>query len=310
MSSSNELYMESIKQEIELLQGCKMTQLHKGYSSDKKYLVQSGDDERFLLRAFNLKEYDQKQREFSILHQMERYGVKCSRPIDIGRLSTAGYMLISYIEGNDAADELPRYAESDQFKIGFDAGIELRKMHQYTAPKHVSSWYERKVIKHRRYMDQYMNCGVRVRNDDKIMAFIEQNITYMKQRPNVFQHDDFHVGNMIVMNKQLSGIIDFNRYDWGDPIHEFLKVGIFSREISIPFSIGQIRGYFQHKKQQPGELFWRLYSLYLAMCVFSSVVWTLKAAPETMDHMLDNIYTSLEDHDYFNQIKPKWYLEG
>lgn len=105
---------------------------------------------------------------------MERYGVKCSRPIEIGKLSTAGYMLISYIEGNDAADELPRYAVNDQFKIGIDAGIELKKMHQYNAPKHVSSWYERKVNKHRRCMDQYMNCGVRVRNDDKIMAFIEQ----------------------------------------------------------------------------------------------------------------------------------------
>ncbi|MCZ3365579.1 MULTISPECIES: aminoglycoside phosphotransferase family protein [Methanobacterium] len=39
-----------------------------------------------------------------------------------------------------------------------------------------------------------------------------------KERPNIFQHDDFHAGNIIINNnKELTGIIDFNRYDWGDP---------------------------------------------------------------------------------------------
>lgn len=181
-------------------------------------------------------------------------------------------------------------------------------MHQYFAPKHISPWYERKATKHQRYMDEYLNGGVRVRHDDKIISFIEQNMKYMEHRPNVFQHNDFHVGNIIVKDKRLSGIIDFNRYDWGDPIHDFLKVGIFSREVSIPFSNGQLKGYFQN--EQPGEAFWRLYSLYLAMCVFSSVVWTLKVTPGSMDEMLDKIYTFLEDHDYFERMKPKWYQEN
>jgi hypothetical protein len=28
---------------------------------------------------------------------------------------------------------------------------------------------------------------------------------------------------------------EFYRYDWGDPIHEFYKLALFSREVSIPF---------------------------------------------------------------------------
>ncbi|EPY06294.1 hypothetical protein PAALTS15_16301 [Paenibacillus alvei TS-15] len=107
----------------------------------------------------------------------------------------------------------------------------------------------------------------------------------MRHRPNLFQHDDFHVGNLIIKDNQLSGVIDFNRFDWGDPIHEFLKVGMFSSEVRIPFSIGQIRGY--HKDSEPDDLFWRLYSLYLAM---------------------DKIDRVLEDHDYFRLLKPKWYI--
>lgn len=308
MSVFNSLDVQSIKKEIESIQDSTITQIHKGFSSDKKYLIQASDNQKLLLRLFGLNEYDQKQCEFKILQQMQNYDVACSRPLEIGKTSKAGYMLISYIAGDDAIDVLPTCTPDEQFNIGVEAGEQLREMHQYFAPKHISPWYERKATKHQRYVDEYLNGGVRVRHDDKIISFIEQNMKYMEHRPSVFQHDDFHVGNIIVKDKRLSGIIDFNRYDWGDPIHEFLKVGIFSREVSIPFSNGQLKGYFQN--EQPGEAFWRLYSLYLAMCVFSSVVWTLKVTPGSMDEMLDKIYTFLEDHDYFERMKPKWYQEN
>ncbi|MGP4072874.1 aminoglycoside phosphotransferase family protein [Piscibacillus sp. B03] len=181
----------------------------------------------------------------------------------------------------------------------------MKNIHQLKAPSHISPWYNRKVEKHRKYMDAYLDCGVKIKNDHKIIQFIEEHLHLMKQRPNLFQHDDFHLSNLIVKEKQLAGVIDFERYDWGDPIHEFLKIGIFIRQISTPFSIGQIKGYFDH--QDPDEHFWRLYSLYLAMCVFSSVVWTSRATPNDMDNMLAKINTFLEDHDYFDRVKPKWY---
>lgn len=127
----------------------------------------------------------------------------------------------------------------------------------------------------------------------------------MKDRPNIFQHDDFHIANLIVKDRRLSGIIDFNRYDWGDPIHEFVKVGIFSAEVSVPFSIGQIQGY--HGDKEPNHAFWQLYSLYLAMTLVSSVVWILKVKPEELDSMLSKIYKVMDDHDDFDLLVPKWY---
>jgi hypothetical protein len=33
----------------------------------------------------------------------------------------------------------------------------------------------------------------------------------------------------------------------------------------------------------------------------------LKVIPEDIDDMLDKIYMVLEDHDFFNEIKPIWY---
>ncbi|MFA9559505.1 aminoglycoside phosphotransferase family protein [Evansella sp. AB-rgal1] len=299
----------SLIKQIPSLHNCnEVIEINKGFSSDEKYLILDESSNKLLLRMFSLEELESKKTEFSILERMQDYRVACSKPITIGEVENRGYMITSYIDGEDSEVAIPTYSEKEQYKIGMDAGNELRKMHQLSAPDHISSWYVRKVEKHKRYVDAYHACEVKIKDDHKILRFIDEHIHLMKLRPNVFQHDDFHLGNIIVNKKEFAGVIDFNRYDWGDPIHEFLKIGIFTWEISIPFSIGQIRGYFQNK--EPDEHFWRLYSLYMAMCVFSTVVWTIRTIPNNLNEMLDKVYMFLEDHDYFTRVKPKWYQEN
>ncbi|RLQ92760.1 aminoglycoside phosphotransferase family protein [Planomicrobium sp. Y74] len=284
----------------------KIIQIKKGYSSDEKYLIHMlGDQDKLFLRIFKPEQLEAKKIEYAILKKMQDYGVASLKPLAIGKTMEKGYMITSYIEGNDAGEEISTYSEQEQYDLGIAAGKELKKMHQYAAPDTIAPWHFRKIEKHRKYLDAYLSCGIKVKNDKQIMDFIDENFQLMEQRPNLLQHDDFHLGNLIVKNKKLAGVIDFDRYDWGDPIHEFLKIGIFSRGISVPFSSGQIKGYFQG--DEPGEEFWRLYSLYMAMCVFSSVIWTLNTIPEDMDNMLQKIELFLDDHDYFNRLQPKWF---
>jgi aminoglycoside phosphotransferase (APT) family kinase protein len=283
--------------------------IYKGYSGDYKYIV-SNNGRRYLLRTFPMNQQSGKMVEYEALQVMEQYGVSCSKPLDIGTIQEyeLGYMVLTYIEGNEATDVLQRYLSVDQYRIGSDAGRELHKIHQYAAPQNMTSWYDRKLFKHNKCMEEYARIAIRINNDEKIMSFIDDHLPLMNNRPNQFQHDDFHIGNLIINDGGQIGVIDFNRCDWGDPVHDFLKVGLFSSEVSVPFSIGQIRGY--HLEHDPDELFWRLYSLYLAMNVFASVVWILKVKPEEIDIMMQKLNRVLDDHDHFDLIKPKWYVEG
>ena len=294
-----------IKQIPELSNFRDIFQIKKGFSSDEKYVIHTNENHKLFLRIFNQEDLGSKKKEYYILEKMRDLNVHCSRPVSINEMENWGYLITTYLEGKDAEDEIPKHTINEQFNIGFEAGKELRKIHQYAAPNNISSWYLRKVKKHNKYMKDYLACGVQIKDDQKIINFIENNIHLMKHRPNLFQHDDFHPANIIVNNKKFAGVIDFNRFDWGDPYHEFLKIGIFNREVSVPYSIGQIRGYFNN--EDPDEYFWRLYSLYLAMCVFSTVIWSLKNVPDSLNDMLEKVYLFLDDHDYFNQIKPKWY---
>ncbi|RED32233.1 aminoglycoside phosphotransferase family protein [Paenibacillus sp. VMFN-D1] len=310
MSDSMNQY-ERFRNSIPLLRNStKLEQIHKGYSSDGKYIVHdSNGHPQYILRTYNIDQVENKKLEFSRLKMMEKHDVKCSRPIEIGVLpeQELGYMIVSFIEGNEASEELPFLTKEEQFNIGIQSGFELKKIHQVICPDNIKSWDERMAAKHHRYRMEYTKCGVAINNEEKLLSFIDDKLYLMKGRPNIFQHDDYHIGNLIVKDGKLSGIIDFNRYDWGDPIHEFVKVGIFSAEVSVPFSVGQIQGYNNYN--EPDDEFWQLYSLYLAMTLISSVVWILKVKPDELDSMLMKIHQVMDDHNNFELTVPKWYSQ-
>ncbi|MEC3031503.1 phosphotransferase [Bacillus thuringiensis] len=281
-------------------------EISKGFSPDKKYIIMSANNEKYLFRTGDIKEYERKKIEFQILNEMVKCNVQAQRPIEIGIWEEEGvcYSIFSYLEGEDAKRLLSTYSPKEQYDIGIEAGKDLAKMHTLEAPKNILPWYERAMKKHRKYLEAYKTCGIKIENDDKIIKFIDENEMYVKDRPNRFQHDDFHLENIIVRDGRYVGVVDFNGYDWGDPLHDFVKIALFARDISIPYSIGQIEGYFNERIP---EEFWKLYAVYVGMTVFSSVVWTLRAAPHMLEDTLERLHIVLEDHKNFELLKPIWF---
>lgn len=53
---------------------------------------------------------------------------------------------------------------------------------------------------------------------------MESNRYLLEGRPQTFQHGDYHVGNMIITKSRELGIIDLNRFDYGDPWEEFNRI--------------------------------------------------------------------------------------
>lgn len=299
--------IEQLRERISSLQACtKIEVIQKGFSEDIKYVVHFIDGKKYLLRTAAIELYPRKKEEFNILRNLQKFDAQTPNPIEIGEIPDLGlcYYLLSYIEGGDARDLLPSYSSSIQYEIGFRAGKDLKKINAIQASSSIDSWYERKMKKFKNYFDAYRSCGIKINSDNKVIEFIEKNERSLINRPNHFLHDDFHVGNLIVKDAQYAGVIDFNRFDWGDPYLEFLKVGLFSREVSIPFSIGQIHGYFNN--EIPNN-FWLLYSVYLGMELFSAIVWTKKVVPEKLDEMIERIEQIVEDHKGFELTKPIWF---
>ena len=79
----------------------------------------------------------------------------------------------------------------------------------------------------------------------------------------------------------------------------------FNVEVSIPFSIGQIHGYFQGN---PSEEFWKVLALYNAYAALNSITWATKFGQEEIEGMIRRCRQTMKDYDSFTQVVPRWYV--
>ncbi|MBL8028376.1 MAG: phosphotransferase, partial [Fibrobacteres bacterium] len=128
----------------------------------------------------------------------------------------------------------------------------------------------------------------------------------LEEVESIFQHDDFHAGNIIMKDGKYVGVIDFNRMDWGDYVQDFVKMGWFSRSVNKSFAVGQLKGYFTDGIP---EEFWNRYSLYMAVSIISTIAWHKKFFPHLMNEIIPIIHMVLDDHENFNFLKPNWFVK-
>ncbi|OPJ62871.1 aminoglycoside phosphotransferase family protein [Clostridium oryzae] len=281
--------------------------INKGWSDDDKYYIKDDCGKEFLLRTSDIATLENKKREYEILSKISECNINMSMPISFGTYANNAkvYSLLTWVAGNDAESVLPELNETEQYKLGIEAGQILKAIHTIPAPKNQQKWSDRFNKKIDRNINNYINCDIRVSHADKLIKYINDNRYLLENRKQTMQHGDFHVGNLVINESLHIGVIDFNRYDYGDPWEEYKRTA-FSLSISEPFVIGQIHGYFSNDVP---EVFFRLLALYQASNSLSSVPWAIKFGRKEVDVMLRNITKMLEYYDYFNTYMPRWYKQ-
>lgn len=285
----------------------KLQTINKGFSFDGKYfLYTDGTVPVYVLRTASITQSEKKQREFEVIRSVFAQGVTTSEPIQFGIIEELAlcYMVLGYVNGEDAAELLPALTSDEQYQIGVEAGRQLLLMHRLDPPGGLEAWDKRRSAKHYRQLAAYRECGVKIEQEERVIQFVEANLKQLADRPSKFQHYDFHPSNLLIDNRGYSGVIDFNRFDWGDPYHDFMKIAYFSRQVSVSFSIGQIDGYFN---EEIPERFWKLYALYTALTLFPNITWTLEVVPDQLESMQERNRIVMEDHSGFDKVIPAWY---
>lgn len=295
----------AVVRDIPVLADCeKITKVEKGWSRDRKYYVENSSGERLLLRLSDMELYGNKEQEYRAMQRASSLGIRMSQPIDFGLAGGYVYTLLSWIDGTDAGEAIPVLPDERQYAYGVEAGRILRRFHAIAAPDAVEDWERRMRAKFSYHLQAYRDSGIRVPHDGSAISYIDSHMSLLKDRPQVFQHGDFHTGNLIMTPRGELGVIDFNRWDYGDPYEDFYKLGLFSREVSIPFARGQIDGYFD--RDVPDDFF-PLLALYLADVILYSVVWAISHGEEEVAGMLRRAEMILRDYDHFHRDVPAWY---
>lgn len=282
--------------------------IHKGWSGDKKYCAVTADGTKYLLRISPEEKYEKLEKIFHIQQKLADLGVPMCMPIEIGRIefgrcNEGVYTLQSWIEGNDAEEVVPTLPFSEQYTLGLDAGQILKTIHSIPAPPDQVDWETRFNGKMDRKIRMYRECPVHFDGAEHIITYLNANRHLLKDRPQSFQHGDYHIGNMMIENGKIV-IIDFDRYDFGDPWEEFNRI-VWCAQAAPAFASGIVDGYFD------GDvpiLFWRLLALYIGSNMLSSIPWAIPFGQREIDTMLNQAKDVLAWYDHMKNVVPTWYI--
>lgn len=279
----------------------------KGWSSDRKYRIKTLKGELLLLRLSDIEQYDAKKKEYQIITKYFELGIKMSMPIEFGICNNDKnvYMLLTWMDGEDLESVLSDLPEKEQYLLGRSAGLILRKIHSIKVDDEDLPT-ETKKPKKLFQLSGYEKSQVRIPNDEVAVNYVKDNIEQIWKNQPVYMHGDYHPGNLIYMKDGSIGVIDFNRWEVGDPYEEFYKLESFGIEHSIPYCIGQIDAYFNDAVP---EDFWVTLAVYVAHASLFSIKWAEKFGKEEVDGMVRRCKIALEDYDDFKSCIPKWYTD-
>lgn len=279
--------------------------IEKGWSGDKKYCVTDKNGTKYLLRITPAEKSVGRTDLFHLQRKAAALGVPMCEPVAFGTCQEGFYIIQTWINGKNAEDIIPKLTEEEQYAYGIEAGKILNIIHSIPAPIAQPDWEPRFNAKINRKLKAYNTCPIQFTGSEHIISYIEANRRLLANRPQSFQHGDYHIGNMMIENGKLV-IIDFDRYDFGDPWEEFNRI-VWCAKASPLFASGIIDGYFDHRI--PSQ-FWKLLALYISSNTLSSIPWAISFGPKEIDTMLHQAEDVLAWFDNMHVTVPSWYASA
>ena len=273
--------MESVLKSIAVCQSAKIVKkVEAGWSSDVKYYVLDAHNREYMLRLSDISQDQSKRIEFERIQNFNTLDFEMSRAVEFGTCNAGSmvYMLLTWVVGESLESSLKVLIEQKQYELGIKAGKILKAIHDLPTIEVVDVLAKKEKMLEK--LARYERCGYRVEQDDKIINYIKSHLDDLNDLKVVMNHGDYHVGNLILTSDFEVGVIDFNRMQVSDYVEDFYKVQSFNVEVSIPFSIGQIHGYFQGN---PSEEFWKVLALYNAYAALNSITWATKFGQEAIE---------------------------
>lgn len=279
------------------------TLIHKGWSGDQKYCVITEDGKKYLLRISPVDQLERKRREYENMRKVARLGIPMCLPIEFGTCGEGVYSIQSWIDGEDGEEAIMSMDAARQYRYGLDAGRILAKLHTIPAPMDAPDWEARFKAKIDRKIAMYENCGLRYESDEGLLRYIAQNRHLLRNRPQTYQHGDYHIGNMMIDRNGGLTIIDFDRDDYGDPWEEFNRI-VWCAQAAPAFASGMVDGYFGGTV--PME-FWRLLALYISSNTLGSLPWAISFGEKEIQVMRRQTAEVLGWYDGMKNVVPTWY---
>lgn len=301
----SEVMINSLLSELPLKNIQSITPFNKGWSNDHKFIVVT-EAKKYLLRMTDIKNKQAYLEHKDLLMQSREKNIPTHKLAAHGEClnDTYYFLLLNWIDGNDAGDVINNFTLSEQYNFGIKAGEILAEIHSFKpVSEDKESWktrYNRKIDKK---IKMYNDCELKYDNGHLLMDAISKYRHLIDNNRNVQHHGDSHIGNMLIDSNNKLHIIDFDRHDTGEAYEEFNRI-TWCASTSSAFASGRVDGYFNN--DVPDE-FWKLLLLYISANMLSSLPWALPFGDKEIKTMRRSYTEILGWYDRFELTIPKWY---
>ncbi len=277
--------------------------IDKGWSGDKKFHVTTKDGNEYLLRISPANLRDRVAGMFQRMRSAGQLGIPMCQAVEWGESKEGIYFLQGWVDGRGAEDVLPDLSADAQYAYGLDAGKILKKLHTLPAPGDAEPWAERFGRKIDRKIAMYDACPLKYEGGEAFLHHIEASRHLLSNRPQSYQHGDYHVGNLMIDRNGTLTVIDFEKDDWGDPWEEFNRI-VWCAQLSPAFASGMVDGYFDGDVPMD---FWNLLALYICSNTLGSLPWAIPYGEAEINTMRNQAAEILQWYDSFRRVVPSWY---
>jgi aminoglycoside phosphotransferase (APT) family kinase protein len=279
------------------------TPIEKGWSGDQKYRVVTASGETYLLRISPVERMDRRKAEYERMKQVADLDIPMCLPVEFGVCDEGVYVIQSWIDGVDAEEIIPTMSQTQQYGYGLDAGKILAKIHGLPAPSNAPDWETRFNAKIDRKIAMYADCSLKYENGEAMLQYLAENRHLLKDRPQSYQHGDYHIGNFMLTADGVLTVIDFDKDDFGDPWEEFNRI-VWSAQAAPFFAAGMVDGYFDG--DVPME-FWKLLALYICSNTIGSLSWAIPFGEGEVGVMRKQASNVLNWYSHMQTTVPSWY---
>ena len=268
----------------------KIEPIHKGWTNDKKYYIETSDGRKLLLRIADVSEYEHKKAQFSLLKWVSKLDIPMSHPMDLGLCNYGEnvYQIFNWVDGEAVDSVLPKISKTKQYHLGLNAGRLLQMIHSIPVTANTEDWgiqfnhmLQDELETHHSQPEMHSDFG------ETIKEYFKKNRDILGVRSQVYMHGDYNPGNLIITPNGELGVIDFSS-SYGDPYWDIFKVSWRPSLFPYYYS-GQIRGYFNN---EPTLDFWNVYTHYFAygvLIALRSPQWAGFNNPEEGKSVVQNI---------------------
>lgn len=281
-----------------------ITPIETGYSGENKYHIIRNNGIQLILRTSDISNYKH-HRDSAIFakYMHDVLGLNMNVPVEVAACNEdkLAYTIYSWVEGVDADKRILNAHTPEQAKLGEKAGELLKLIHSVKAPDDIMPWDEYFNDRLDKLLRRFAETKITFRGSDKTIEFLNSNRHLLKDRPQTAIHGDFRSGNLIFDLEGEYGVIDFDRWCWGDPYMDFQCI---RRSCSVPFSRGQINGYFGGSI--PGNFF-ALMGYYTAAEIIRGICAAYPRSRRAIDEAVAYAEKTAREYNNFEGLVPTWY---